>query len=480
MKLNTKLTALASAISLATLLTACGGDGSNSGGSTAGIGGSGITTSGTITGFGSVFVNGIKFETTNSEFNIEGTMGTQDDLAIGMVVQVNGILNDDGLTGTATSIIYDDDLQGPVENFVGNGLTATFTVLGITVKIDNKLTYFDDDNGSININTIANGDIVELSGFFDASDTLIASRIERKDDGEQAEMKGTITSLSGTTFILKGISVDASNARLEDLPNGLQNNIYVEVKGHFNGIQIIATKIESEELDFNDYDDDNKFEIEGFITHFNSPSDFKINGIRVNANSARLSPSRMQLTNNLQVEAEGRIVNGVLQASEIKMRGGEVEIQAFISAVDIPNNRFELSPVAGQPPIIVTVGPETQYEDDIRDTYGIRLTDLRVGDFIEIEGYQNDDNTIFAIEVEISKPDEVKVQGIIESNPSADRIKVLGVEFLINNATRFESNNDNDISQSEFNNRVTQNQSWVEVEDENHDGTADKVEIETR
>ncbi len=479
MKTTAKLTALASAISLSLGLVACGGGGSSS--TTSGA--SDIISSGTITGFGSVYVNGIKFETNNSSFNIEGNTGTQEDLAIGMVVEVNGTINPDGITGTARSIVFDDDLQGPVTNYVlsADGLTATFEVLGIPVQIDSKTTYFDPDHGGISITTIQNNNMVELSGFFDATGTLIASRIENKTGfDDNVELKGRITGLNGTSFTLKGISVDASSARLEDLPNGLQENLYVEVKGTFDGTKIIATKVESEEFKF---DDRGEFEMEGFITDFTG-TQFKINGITVDIRQVRkMEPRNMQLANNLQIEVEGRFVNGILIAEELKMRTGEVELQAYISSVDYDNGTFEVTMGTNNKTLTIVTGIETKFENDITgffDTTDIsnRLKDLRIGQFVEVEGYQDEAGNIFAVEVEIDRPDDIEIQGEMEDIQS-NKITVLGVDFTITSGiTRFEGTNDNTLTQAAFEAAVRNRQSWVEVKDRNNDGVADKIEIE--
>ena len=70
---------------------ACGGGGSAGGG----IGGTGKAI-GAITDFGSVFVNGVEFETSSSTFIVEDNPNpTEDDLAIGMRVTVNGTINAD-------------------------------------------------------------------------------------------------------------------------------------------------------------------------------------------------------------------------------------------------------------------------------------------------------------------------------------------------------------------------------------------------
>lgn len=95
----------------ALLIAGCSGD-SGIGG-TAGIGGSGYISSGTITGFGSIFVNGVEFETSSSTFDVDDDNSlSESDLAIGMRVVVTGSVNADGITGTATSVTYDDDLEG--------------------------------------------------------------------------------------------------------------------------------------------------------------------------------------------------------------------------------------------------------------------------------------------------------------------------------------------------------------------------------
>ena len=68
-------------LSLVGLLAACEG----------GFDDATITSTGTITGFGSVFVNGIEFETGSSSFDVDDNpSSSEDDLAIGMVVTVVG------------------------------------------------------------------------------------------------------------------------------------------------------------------------------------------------------------------------------------------------------------------------------------------------------------------------------------------------------------------------------------------------------
>ena len=103
-------------------LNGCGGGGGDSvaGG---GVGGSGVTVAsvGTVTGFGSVIVNGVAYTTQDAEIFIENTSkGTGDailvqHLSTGMVVRVEGVLGADG-SATAQRVFFSHDLEGPVES----------------------------------------------------------------------------------------------------------------------------------------------------------------------------------------------------------------------------------------------------------------------------------------------------------------------------------------------------------------------------
>src|SRR5256885_5141775 len=74
-------------VGIALLLASCGG-----GQLTAGIEGSGapVTTVGSITGFGSIFVNGVEYATAGAQIGIDGQPGTEAQLSVGDVVTVVG------------------------------------------------------------------------------------------------------------------------------------------------------------------------------------------------------------------------------------------------------------------------------------------------------------------------------------------------------------------------------------------------------
>lgn len=98
-----------------------------------GLGGTGIV--GEITGFGSIFVNGIEIEyDSETAFTVDGKTAAHQQLVIGDVVEV---LTTDAKQHTSAQLInLRHEVIGQVE-FV-NTQTSSFTVLGQTIKIADK------------------------------------------------------------------------------------------------------------------------------------------------------------------------------------------------------------------------------------------------------------------------------------------------------------------------------------------------------
>ncbi len=504
--MKTLLTKSALSAAIALTLVACGG----SSGGLAGIGGSGFISSGSITGFGSVIVNGVKFETGNATFDVDGNLdGTEGDLAIGMVVKVNGSINADGVTGTATSIRFDDELQGPVSDLLPlnpnvDNLTRSFTVLGVTIIIDSTSTTFDisDDvtlgaGETFDFTSIDNDNNIEVSGFFNSSGELLATRVELEDivfaPDDIVEIKGTISELDGTIFKLGSlITVNHTSAILDDLPNGLADGQLVEVKGTFdtNTNTISATEIEAED---DSIDDTDEFELEGLITDFTDiNTNFKVNGIPVDASNATFEPTTLTLKDDLRIEVEGKIVNGILVATEVKLEDGNIKVHASIGTIDVAGNSFTLIPVSGQE-ITVTVTTGTQFEDDVSASPSptFNISDLITGTFVEVEGHENDSSNGFtATEVEVKESDDIIVQGNLQDFIANATIQILGVTFSVDfngisgtGETEFENTTDDEITQDDFINATSTGDHLVKIKDENVNGLvngiADEIEIET-
>lgn len=329
---------------LAVALAACGSSGGTAGTAQ-------TTTSGGTTGFSRGVITGtgsIHFGADDRIFLTSGTTIRRrlddnaanlagDDSVIfrnGMVVEVFHNSNDNH----AIEVRYKDDLEGPITSIAGVAPNLTLTVLGVTVLTDNNTRFDDslDDHPAtgLTLATLAVGNMIEVSGLFDAAGSLHATFIEaqRTDStGRRFEIKGNITgAVTGTapnlTFHVNGITVTTNAAtQLKDLPaGGLATGLFVEVKTFDNGatLSVLADSVEGT---FEDPDVEvehaQEASVEGFITGLTGTTpnfSFTLAGTAVTTNSATTGLANVAA--NAHVEAEGPVVGGVIQARTIGLR----------------------------------------------------------------------------------------------------------------------------------------------------------------
>ncbi|MFQ5644755.1 MAG: DUF5666 domain-containing protein, partial [Thiogranum sp.] len=292
-----KLSYLTAAMTLALGITACGGGGSDS----ATVSSVGTASVGVITGFGSVFVNGVEYETSGSDIRRDGSPASESDLAVGMVVEIIG--TDDGVNGTAQSIVANDEMEGMVlANNIAPGATAgTLDIMGQTVTANADMIFESKVPGINSVDQIAVNTIVEVSGFSDGNGNVTATRIEVKaadlagylaNHPNGVEVKGVVRTLDpgAMTFLLGSMTVDYSGATLDD--NGsLADGRYVEVKS-VAGIDasgnLVASKVELEnEGEAGHHGDrDDELEIRATIATGFDGTAFILDGTRVIVDSS--------------------------------------------------------------------------------------------------------------------------------------------------------------------------------------------------
>jgi len=490
-----------SAISVATAvaITAC-----SSGSDVAGIGGSGFVATGTITGFGSVHVNDVKYITdpNTTKYTVEDNSSSSETaLNIGMVVFVEGSIDANGTTGTATAIRYDDSLEGPVSSITaappatGASRSRELTILGTTVIVSDPDTAID---GSITFDTLAAGDNIEVSGFPDGNGAINATFIEEKPafvpDQTIVEIKGIIQNSDGSSkFDIGNMTVNVTgNTDTSDLLSGLTDGTFVEVKGTLPSAAsttLDATKVEPEDDSLGD--DRDEVEIEGIITRYSNDSDFDIDGYRVDASNATKKPSGLVLKENMRIEAEGAVVNEILVADEIEAESEEAKASAVVSSVDPGNNKFELTPAGTAQSVTIIVNGDTEYEDNsMINSPSFDLSEINDGNYIEVEGIEIDDGgltTILASKVNREDSGDTKLQGIVTAGSDmSSTITVLGIGFQIGASTKFyDIDESTELTQAAFFDPANTQLgvSVIKIKDSTSAGdigTADEVEIERR
>lgn len=306
----------------------CGAS-TNGGAQTAGggIGGSGISI-GSVSGVGSVVVNGSRYATDTVDVFIEGALvgaGDQvvaDTLDIGKVVRVEAEIVDEA-DRTATRIDYNDNVEGPVDSIAPiDADTALLVVLGQSVMVD-----VDTRMKNMTIQDITLGNVLEVSGLVDELGVIHATFIEKKADalipGGQVDLKGVVQGVdaSAQTFRIQMLVVDYGAADVGAFPGGAPvDGQLLEVKGALdeNGTLVASQLLIEDEIGANNAD---IFEIEGFITGFDSILDFMVNGLSVQSTLATvfegLAAGDLEIGERLIVR--GELKEGVLIAGTIRL-----------------------------------------------------------------------------------------------------------------------------------------------------------------
>lgn len=405
---------------------------------------SAVVSKGTITGFGSVIVNGVTYDTNSATFSIDGSTGTQSDLAVGDVIVLRGTINDDGTSPTAESVTFDDAVEGPVSAIDPD--TQTLTVLGQLVRVDAD-TSFDDSISPASLDGLSVTDVIEVSGFFLADGSISATRIEPKPAGGELELTGIVTNLAGTTFEINDLVIDFGSAMLSNFPSGApENGQRVEAKGDALGSsgELLATRVEFKGGDLGD--DGDRAELEGFITRFVSATDFDVEGVPVmtDAQTVFENGTSADLALNRKVEVEGNIsAAGVLVATKVEIKAaGFIRIESLVEAV-----QADQLTVLG---IVINVDESTRYEDKSAarvELFG--LADISAGEYVEVRGFE-DSSGVVATRLEREDFDgDVALRGFVDSVNDPE-FTILGVTITMNVATVFSDADGSPLTPAEF------------------------------
>lgn len=497
-----KITAVFLAASFSIFLAGCGG-GSSSSSASPGTG-SGtpppdigtpppagdpavITVVGSIDGFGSIFVGGVEFETNSATYKVDDSSAFDDSsLSVGMVVRVKGSVNDDGLTGTAQSVSYDDELEGPVQSLAVDANDDTlknFTVFGVQVVAQDGVTIFkSEDAVAFDWASLSDGDHVEISGNFNG-DLLVATYIKLEDGlDDDFEAKGTVSAYNGsdqfTLTLASGSTLSITVAAGAMIPSsGISDGQFVEVEGTIADpvnapTALLASKVELEDSD--DFDDNGHVKIEGILSSDGS-GNWSIRSTAVGFDSGTVyQPSSLSAAisdgsaDGLFVEIEGNYVDNILVADKVEIEDGDIDARGRIESIteDTANGLhrvvLEFSPATGS--VTVVVNNSTMFMNDDSMT-PFNIGDLAAGMFINAEGYLDSDGTsLVANRIEREDGSRFEIEAPLGGFEDGVSVSALGVTFTVNPATEYK---DTKPASGDF----------IRVRDDNLDGIADRVEI---
>jgi uncharacterized protein DUF5666 len=279
-------------------------------------------TQGTITGFGSIIVNGIRFDDSTAQVSDDdGEPHGRNDLKLGMTVEIDSSdIDRRSNTAKASRIRFGAQIVGPVSAISAATTPRTLTVLDQIVEVGDK-TVFDDSlpNG---FDSIQVGNVLEVHGLLDTmTGHYLARRIEPKPGANAFKLRGILSDLDAgaKTFKIGGALIDFSGVAPADLPANLANGQRVRVRlqtaknaaGAWVAIQVRNGERKVE--------DRNEAEVRGIITDFTSTTSFSVNGLPVDASKAAFPDGTAGVVLGANVEVEGAIVNGVLVATKVEL-----------------------------------------------------------------------------------------------------------------------------------------------------------------
>lgn len=339
--LSRSLKLFAQALLITFLVAACGGGG-----------GSGSTmssfTAGPITGFGSIIVNGVRFDVSNAKVaDDDEEAGSQEDLKLGMVAEIEAgrVTTDNaGSHAEARNVHFRSAIIGPVSAIGSNSLV----VLGQPVDVT-ATTVFDERFAS-GLASIQMNAIVEVFGMLNrATGHYTAKRIQPKPNAPFFKVRGVVSNLDTTarTFMIGGATISYAGLAPTQVPADLANGLLVNVRmltSPLNG-PYVAVKLKDAERRMSDGDE---AELKGLVTSVTSQTQFSVDGIPVDASNASFSPDGALITLGAEVEVEGTASNGVIVATKVSVENEQedeangFELHGAIGAVNSVNGTFVL------------------------------------------------------------------------------------------------------------------------------------------
>jgi len=322
------------------LVAACGG-----GGGMATAQASATYAAGPIRGFGSVIVNGVRFDDSMAALSDDdGHTLAAGTLQLGMEAEVEAGEVDASAKARASSIRIHSDVVGAVQAIdLGAG---TVTVIDQVVATDAQTVF--DSNLANGLADLASGDVIKVYGAFDGvTQTIKATRIERDADATQFKLRGTVTALDATLKQLSIGSAVIDYSAASGVPANLAVGSIVVARLKLAPVAgvWIATSLGFGRREIHDHDEAH---LEGVISDFTDLTHFSIDGTPVDATNASFPDGQAGVVLGATVEAEGTITNGVLVARSVSLEsaheghGHDIELHGAVTGLDTTLQTFTL------------------------------------------------------------------------------------------------------------------------------------------
>ena len=315
------------AVVCAAVLSACGGGG----GGAALVSNNAI--SGTVSGLGSVIVNGVRYETIGaSVVDADDNSTITAPLGLGMTIQIDPVSSS---ATTAGTIHIQSGIQGSTSEV--DSTAKTLNVAGLPVSTDATTFIVTAAGLAGSFADLANSQSVEVYGLPQSDGTFKATRIEIETSAHTVQLVGTVSGLNtaNSTFTLgSGASAVQVTYSGVTAPAGLVNGAVVSVHTAVTATapQYAATRLYMRSADVTTFTQyathyrgtsgvsNEANELYGMVSGLTSTGTgcaMQVQGVPTTLGSATLCAS---IQNGDYVEVKGLLANGALTAYRVEFK----------------------------------------------------------------------------------------------------------------------------------------------------------------
>jgi len=261
--------------------------------------------------------------------------------------QIATVSVDDSSTAAA-EVNADNTVKGPVTSL------DPFQVFGQDVVID-AATVLANNNGTFSL-----GDLLEVSGSFDTSNVILATRVERKASLLLWKLHGHVEMVAGAELSLGLTTFDTTGIVLEDCGATISVGDLIEVKTNpipnFTTAMTVTdiTKFECKNglVDLPNNPGANlQFEVEGFVSEIIDADNFKLNGqqVSVSASTTYFNGTQSDIVEGVKLEAEGTLdtATNILSAAKIKFKNTKVRLEGPVTSMNLDADQVTILGITG-------------------------------------------------------------------------------------------------------------------------------------
>jgi len=407
------------------------------------------TSSGIVSGFGSVYVNGLRYVTQDSSIIKNGIESSEEALKVGMkvVIKANQSLDNDP---TALEVKYLADAIGIIDSI--DLADPSLRILGQTYFVS-PMTKFDGTP----FNELRIGMAIELSAFENETGRFVINYLTTKDDLSEYQLSGTVSQLKklDKSFVIGDLSIDYAQADVQGtLYDGstvaIKSNIApinneflvdeVSVQGmllYIGGTLTVAGFVE----DINKVAAGTVIELDGRNYLLSDDSDFS----QGNEDDLRVGE---------QVNLIATVIDSDLESPYYPIETIRVELANEISLEGIVSSITDKSfTLFGQE---FFVDEYTLYEDDSEQ--GLRhfnFSGIAINDKLAVDAYETNglliSRKIEREETGASELDSYDINGLVDSIDTDNlRFSVKGITVLTNGDTQYENAQGQSLNQDDF------------------------------